>query len=180
MDRNDLMMQIVRQVTEGHDIICSWPRRAGKTELTAILIDALLAANKKVAVYTDWAVMRDEIKRRMSVNKVLFFGSRSVDRLRGHKIDVLIGDEISRLDRATFALMRESCGQFVFFMTPIPYDPFNVPFCKKLWDTYPAIKFQMTPSIFMPEIYEKANPDYWHPEHYQTEVEGNWVCADGW
>jgi hypothetical protein len=159
----------------GNDIFCCFPRRAGKTELVNEVLE-VLCVEKRIAVCI--SVLSLQTHYTQSKN-IIFFSPKSTDRLRGSDIDCMILDE--------FAYIKDDClieilaykeifnCQFVAVTSPDFYYSEKASMAKKLWDAYPAVKFQMSGSLSNYEDRESFKT-MMTEEIYQTGIEGNWVA----
>ena len=185
-NQDDLFDSIVKQVADGASIMCSFPRRAGKTHLVVRLLEEALSDNK-VVLLTPQKVQGQEVCCHLG-QKVENKTFRSSVALRGRAdIDCLIIEELHgnvKQDQLqeTMSTIKglEAYGcQLVFVFSPFEYDSRNPHPLKVLWDIAPYYKYQLSTGSIdrLSASYnqsQKHKGDFIDP-YFQTEIEGNWV-----
>ena len=158
----------------GNDVFCCFPRMVGKTELVNEVLEALCVEKRIAVCISNLSLQTCYVQSK----NIVFFSPKSLDRLRGSDIDCMILDEFAYIkdDRLVEILAYKeifNC-QLVAVTSPSFYYSEQVPMTKKLWDAYPAVKFQMSGSLSNYKDREVCKV-MMTEEDYQTEVEGNWV-----
>jgi len=179
MDKNSLFDQIIMQVANGHNIMCCFPRRSGKTHLASMLIKESLVG-KNIVHLTVQKALSEELIRRVG-HKIENMTFRSLNRLRGrNNIDCIIVEEpykvkVEQFNEAMMMVKELGC-QVVFLFSPFEYDSRQPHPLKVLWDTAPWFKYQISAGLL--DHYNNPNlrkSDY-RPQDWHSEIEGNWVA----
>ena len=182
MVRDKLFAQILDQVYDGENVMCCFPRNAGKTHLIVELLERPLQDSNVLLLVSNRILGKEIIKR---CNKKIEIGTYSDAGLVGFRgrtdIDCVIFEDPGPWTKPdvfnqAIDLVKAWRCQVILAFTPFVYDAHNPHPLKVLWDTAPYYKYQMTPSGL--DWYEDilVDRDHYTNDDFQSEIEGNWVA----
>jgi len=176
--RNNLFDQIAQQASDGHNIMCCFPRRAGKTHLASILINCALV-NKKIVhlainkAYTEALKMQSK----NNIESITFYGLNSL--YNRSDIDCIIVEEPYKVKPENFnkamSIINSLRCQVIFLFSPFVYNSTDPHPLKILWDTAPWFKYQISAGLL--DNYDISIKELYNAVEFQTEIEGNWVAV---
>jgi hypothetical protein len=154
------------------------PRRIGKTDLLVEIANEKAAAGQHLLILAPVKAIWEEVKGRMDPTDNVFFAS-TAEAIRAREFDCILVEEFASVREDALGLIFSAMGdtQKILFSSPKIYDHEEPPLAKKLWDIYPAVKFQAG-SLYLEDGLDKVHEakTYYTDDQYQTELEGNWVA----
>jgi hypothetical protein len=162
-------------VYHGFDVLVCSPRRTGKTKIICDVLEDCVF-NDILVVTPRGSAFREEIKKRTKRSNGITFATTDTS-ITGLNPEVVIVEEATCIKEDVLSCLipfLNNCHvQVIMTMTPIIYNGKNPPLIKRIWDQHDCLKYQM--SLDYSKEKEECK-ELFANDHWQTELEGNWVC----